>query len=364
MPQTVSLAKGTRLATRVPVTEPLDPKHREYRPGGPGPDEPNLLSRMRAEAGNPNVRPDATALTVPVPMRGIRATPVLHHLPRLADRVLLQSLYLRGYVSRRLPTSVGALHALEAKGTGKLPPIIVLHGLSAAGQYYENLMRRMRPHVRRVVAPDMPGHGMSELPVEGLDQGTLGAGLREALDQLLVEPAIVFGNSLGAAAAVRYASERPERVLGLFLAAPGGAPMEQAELERFVDAFMLADHGKALAFVDRLFHRPPAWRHLLAWGVRQQFGREGIEQLLRSMRPGDLLRAEELARLTMPVTVLWGDADRILHDDHRRFFEAHLPPHAEVHRLREYGHVPHMSHPDSLATLLLEFTRRVAAPKT
>lgn len=289
---------------------------------------------------------------------------MLQHLPRLADRVLLRSLYLRGYVSRRIVTSVGALHALEARGEGDLPPVIVLHGLSAAGQYYENVMRRMRPHVRRVVAPDMPGHGMSDLPVEGLDHGTLGVGLREALDQLLVEPAVVFGNSLGAAAAVRYASERPERVLGLFLAAPGGAPMPEADLERFVDAFMLDCHEKALEFVDRLFHRPPAWRHLLAWGVRQQFGREGIEELLRSVRPADLLRPDELARLTMPVTVLWGDADRILHEDHRRFFEAHLPPHAEVHRLREYGHVPHMSHPDSLATLLLDFTRKVAAAST
>jgi pimeloyl-ACP methyl ester carboxylesterase len=288
---------------------------------------------------------------------------VLHHLPRLADRVLLQSLYLRGYASRWLRTSVGALHVLEAKGYGTLPPLILLHGLSAAGQYYENLMRRLRPHVRRVVAPDLPGHGLSELPAEGLHEGTLGEGLREALDQILVEPAIVFGNSLGAAAAVRYASERPDRVLGLFLAAPGGAPMDEEQLQRFIDAFMLDCHEKALEFVDRLFHRPPAWRHLLAWGVRQQFGREGIEELLRSMRPGHLLRADELARLSMPVTVLWGEADRILDDQHRVFFERHLPPHAEVHRLRECGHVPHICHPDSLATLLLEFTRKVAASR-
>jgi pimeloyl-ACP methyl ester carboxylesterase len=295
-------------------------------------------------------------------MRGMRPTPVLQHLPRIADRFLLRSLYLRGYVSRRLPTSVGTLHALEAKGTGTLPPVLVLHGLSAAGQYYENLMRRVRPHVRRVVAPDMPGHGDSELPPEGLDHDTLGIGLREGLDQILTEPAVVFGNSLGAAAAVRYASERPDRVLGLLLAAPGGAPMEQEELEEFVDGFMLGDHGKALEFVDRLFHRPPMLRHLLAWGVRQQFGRTGIEDLLRSVTPQHLLRPEELEGLTMPVLVLWGEADRVLRPTHRSFFERHLPAHAEIHGLREYGHVPHMSHPDSLAKHLLDFTRRVAGP--
>ncbi len=318
-----------------------------------------------ARKAAPERDPVHTDLAVaPAPIRigargRIRATPVLQHLPRLADRVLLQSLYLRGYSSRRLRTSVGSMHALECEGRGSLPPVVILHGLSAAGQYYENLMRRVRPHVRRVIAPDMPGHGESEMPVEGLDHHTLGAGLREGLDQLLTEPAIVFGNSLGAAAAVRYASEKPDRVLGLFLAAPGGAAMADEELDEFIDAFMLDCHDKALEFVDRLFHRPPTFRHLLAWGVRQQFGREGIEQLLRSVTTADLLRPDELASLRMPVKVLWGEADRILRPGDRRFFEQHLPPHAEVHALREYGHVPHMSHPDSLAKLLLDFTREV-----
>lgn len=267
---------------------------------------------------------------------------------------------MRGYSSRRLHTSVGTLHVLDAKGGGELPPVVILHGLSAAGQYYENLMRRVRPHVSRVIAPDMPGHGYSELPREGLNHDTLGAGLREGLDQVLSQPAVVFGNSLGAAAAVRYAAERPSRVLGLMLAAPGGAPMEEDELQNFVQNFMLHDHEMALDFVDKLFHRPHPLRHLLAWGIRQQFGRTGIEDLLRSIRPEDLLSPQELESLSMPVQVLWGEADRVLRPEHRRFFEEHMPPHAEIHRLAEYGHVPHMSHPNGLAARLLDFVRRVS----
>ena len=267
---------------------------------------------------------------------------------------------VQGYKSRKVETSVGRLHAIEARGGGTLPPVVVLHGLSASGQYYESLLRRIRPHVRRVIAPDMPGHGYSDLPPQGLNHDTLGAGLREGLDQLLHEPAIVFGNSLGGVAAVRYAAERPDKVLGLLLAAPGGAPMQERELNEFVEGFMLRDHGKALEFVDKLFHRPHPMRHILAWGVRQQFGRHGIEDLLRSLHPGDLLRPDELEKLTMPVFVLWGESDRVLLPEHRRFFEEHLPPHAEVHRIEEYGHVPHMSHPDCLAERLLEFTRKVA----
>jgi len=285
---------------------------------------------------------------------------VLSHLPHIADRFLLQGLKLRGYRSRKVRTSVGVLHALEAEGRGGLPPVVVLHGLSAAGQYYENLMTRMRPHVRRVIAPDMPGHGYSELPSAGLNHDTLGAGLLEGLDQLLTEPAIVFGNSMGGIAAVRFAAERPERVLGLMLAAPGGAPMDSDEIAEFIQAFELSNHGKALDFVDKLFHRPHPMRHLIAWGVRQQFGREGVDDLLQSITPADLLTPSELEQLAMPIFVLWGEADGVLWPAHREFFERHLPSHAEVHRIEEYGHVPHMSHPDCLSARLLEFTRRVS----
>lgn len=285
---------------------------------------------------------------------------MLCHLPDLADQLHLASLKARGYLCGHVSTSVGEVHVLSAPGRGKLPPVLVLHGLSAAGQYYESLMRRLRPHVRRVIAVDLPGHGRSDLPPGGLNHPAMAAGLSEALSQVLDEPVLIFGNSLGAAAAVRYAAAEPDHVLGLVLAAPGGAPMDQEELDAFIEGFELRDHSRALDFVDRLFHRPHPVRHLLAWSVRRQFERTGVEALLRTTTPEDLLRAEELEQLTMPVLVLWGEADRVLSDAHRQFFEAHLPKHAQVHRLSEYGHVPHMSHPDCLARRVRHFLIGIA----
>ena len=96
---------------------------------------------------------------------------------------------------------------------------------------------------------------------------------------------------------------------------------------------------------DRSFHE---WPEVLA----------NYAQCLAQLAPR--LRPEELEQLRMPVFVVWGEADRILRPEHRKFFEEHLPPHAEVHRIEEYGHAPHMSHPDCLAQRLIEFTRAVA----
>jgi pimeloyl-ACP methyl ester carboxylesterase len=285
---------------------------------------------------------------------------MLHHLPPIAERLMLRMLHLKGYRSTFIRTSVGRIHVLDARGRGSLPPVLVLHGLSAAGQHYENLLSLLRPHVRRVIAVDMPGHGESELPTQGMSQRAVAAGLKEGLDAALDEPAVIFGNSLGGAAAVRYAAEHPEKVLGLVLAAPGGAPMKSEELEEFVGHFILDNHTKALDFVDKLFHRPHRFRHLLAWGVRHQFRRPGVAQLLSGLETADLLRPEELEKLTMPTLVLWGERDRVLRPAHREFFEAHLPAGAVVERLARYGHVPHMENPRGLAARILAHVRKSA----
>ncbi len=283
---------------------------------------------------------------------------MLHHLPPIAERLMLRMLHLKGYRSTFIRTSVGRIHVLDARGEGSLPPVLVLHGLSAAGQHYENLLSLLRPHVCRVIAVDMPGHGKSELPMEGMSQATVARGLEEGLDRVLDEPAVIFGNSLGGAAAVRYAASHPDKVLGLVLAAPGGAPMESEELEEFVGHFILDNHAKALDFVDKLFHRPHRFRHLLAWGVRHQFRRPGVAQLLCGLSSTDLLKPEELERLTMPTLVLWGERDRVLRPAHREFFEMHLPEGAVVERLATYGHVPHMDDPKGLAARIVAHIRR------
>src|SRR5262249_49956199 len=74
-------------------------------------------------------------------------------------RATLQATFFR---SRRIRTSVGRMHVMEAQGHGHLPPLVLLHGLSSTGVHYLPLVGHVRPHVRRLFLPDLPGHGFSE----------------------------------------------------------------------------------------------------------------------------------------------------------------------------------------------------------
>jgi pimeloyl-ACP methyl ester carboxylesterase len=286
---------------------------------------------------------------------------VPHRLTQLSDRLLVGQLNLRGFESRRIQTSAGRLHVLDARGRGSLPPLLVLHGFSAAGHYYDGVLTRMRRFARRVIAPDMLGHGFSEMPRGGLDEAGMRIALLEAVDRLVDEPVIVFGNSMGGAAALRLAVERPDKVRGLFLVAPGGAPMQADELRAFVDRFRLRNHDEALDFVDRLFHKPHPMRQVLAWGTRHQFARPGLRDLIERIVPDDLLCERELGTLTMPIHVVWGAADRVLHASHLDFYRRCLPAHAKLEIVDHYGHVPHMDHPEELHTRLLAFAKDVHA---
>jgi pimeloyl-ACP methyl ester carboxylesterase len=274
------------------------------------------------------------------------------------ERLLRRVLNAQGLRSRWLPTSVGRMHVLDGPGRGELPPIVLLHGFSANAISYLGLLRRLHPFARRLIVPDSPGHGFSELPPEGLTRDAMLTGLFEVLDRVIDEPAIVLGTSMGAFGAIRYAAARPHKVRGLVLVCPGGAPMSADALRRFTDTFRVPRHADALQFVDRMLaSSPPGVRHVLAHAIRSRFSTPRLQGLLDSLSPDDLLRPAELAALCMPTLMLWGRQEMILPPDHLDFFRRHLPQHAQVEIWDRFGHCGYLEQPGAVSRRVLKFAR-------
>lgn len=279
------------------------------------------------------------------------------------DHVQRGILRLRGFRSRHVRTSVGAVHVLEADGRGDGPPVVVQHGISAAGAHFWSVLPRLLPHTRRVVVPDMPGHGFSDVPEGGLTADSLTTGLTEALDALIDEPVVFYGNSLGGIAAIRFAGRRPEKVRALLLNSPGGAPMAGDALAAFVANFRMRSHADAVAFVDKIHARPPWYRRLIANGVRGRFERPAMSAFLDHIQPEHLLDPAEVAALSMPVMLLWGRNDTLMPREHLEFFRAHLPGHAVVEEPDGFGHCPYLDTPGRLTEAIVRFTREHARPR-
>ncbi len=278
---------------------------------------------------------------------------------RLAEHALLLGLRLRGFRSRWIDTAAGRLHVLEAEGAGELPPLVLMHGLSAAGVHFRPILKSLLGRHERVVIPDLPGHGFSDVP-DTMSTDLLYRSMLVVLDTVVTAPSILVGNSLGGVGSVRYALLRPERVRGLLLLAPGGASMPPEELEIFLGTFALDSHRDALDFVDRLFPVKQAGRHVLAWGARRTFARGAIRDLIAGIGTEDLLSPSELARLQVPTLVLWGGGDGVLSMDQLDYWREHLPASARCEVDEAFGHCAFLDRPGLVARRILAFAEDLA----
>ena len=278
----------------------------------------------------------------------------------VVESIALWSLRRQGFISQHVPTKQGRVHLMSAPGGGALPPIVLMHGLGARGAQYQRLVRCLRPHTRRLILPDAPGHGLSDTPPEP-SVSALAEGLNEALAATLDEPAVVFGNSMGGFLAIRFASRHPERVLGLMVNSPSGAPVPEERRAVLKRRFSPEGHAEALELVSRVFTSRGPQLHLLALLARAQLSRPWVRRLVWGVGEHDELSVEELGRLPSASLVLWGEQERALLEEQRDFFENHLPPGARLERPIEYGHSPHLERPAELSERILRFARGLRA---
>ena len=94
---------------------------------------------------------------------------------------------------------------------GDGPPVVLLHG---PGEHATKWLRVI-PHLvtsHRVVAPDLPGHGISEVTDGPPDADRVLAWLGELIEQTCPTPPVLVGQILGGAIAARFASVHGDRL--------------------------------------------------------------------------------------------------------------------------------------------------------
>ena len=113
----------------------------------------------------------------------------------------------------------GPVHYVEHDGPADAPPLVCVHGLNGSHANWHDL-GPLLARTRRVLALDLAGHGRT--PRAGRSASV--AGNRELLgrflDEVVGEPAVLVGNSMGAAIAMLQAAAAPPSVTGLVLLGP------------------------------------------------------------------------------------------------------------------------------------------------
>jgi pimeloyl-ACP methyl ester carboxylesterase len=219
-------------------------------------------------------------------------------------------------------------HRLQLDGTsvaywtsGDGMPLVCLHAVGHSSEDFAALPERM-PGPLRWIALDWPGHGASgrdRVPASAARYAEI---LARFLGAAEIEAPVLLGNSIGGAAAVRFAAAHPAAARGLILANPGGlAPVDAAARAfcRVLAAFFRAGARRARWFPAAfdLYYRtvlqaPPARarrRRIVASAYEvapvlaeawESFGRADAD-----VRP-------LLPHISCPVLFTWATGDRVV----------------------------------------------------
>lgn len=251
-----------------------------------------------------------------------------------------------------IPTFLGRVHGFELQGHGSLPPVVLLHGLGSCGADFAPMFRRLARHHRRVIAIDLPGHGESDAPSTDRSLRSVATAVAEAMGELVQEPCILVGNSLGGAIASLLAHLVPSAVTGLCLVSPAGAAMSRAEWSRLQANLDIEAPTRAVSFIRRTLPTLGREAFVYALGVRYRFQKPGLRAVLPMLHTGDHLQPHELDGLSMPVTLVWGQQEKLLPLSGLEYFRRHLPPHAVILSPPHFGHVPFIEHTDEIESII------------
>ncbi len=124
------------------------------------------------------------------------------------------------------------LHYLDWGGSG--PAIVFLSGMGCSVHIFDEFAPRFADRFH-VLAVDRRGHGDSDYPETGYDEGTLAKDLRQFLDAINVEKVILVGHSMAYIELCHFSALYPERVSKLvFLDAAyyNSSPETKAVMEK------------------------------------------------------------------------------------------------------------------------------------
>ena len=275
-----------------------------------------------------------------------------------AERLARFGMNLSGMKSRWVELGAMRVHVYDGAGTGDLPAVVMIHGLGSAGIAFAGVIARLRPHVKRVIVPELPGHGMSTHPGDRpvtpeLVLETVSA----ALEKVVTEPVIVVGNSLGGAVAIDYAKRHPDQVRALILVSPAGARLRDEEWKELVQAFEVTGAREARRFLGRIYDRPPWLLALLAHEFPDLLKRRAVRDILATSTQDHSVTPDDLAALRMPVLLLWGRSERLLPAEALAYFREHLPKTAVIEEPHGFAHSPQLEHPRRVADRIVAFAR-------
>jgi pimeloyl-ACP methyl ester carboxylesterase len=258
-----------------------------------------------------------------------------------------------------VPTSFGDTN-VTVSGPPDGPPVVLLHALFAtAMSWYRNVEAISQTH--RTYCVDVIGEANMSRPIKPCNSLDDFLGwFTEVIDGLAIDTLYLAGNSYGGFTAAYYAMKLPDRVQKLVLIGPASTIHGMGPFYRrmFIPKglYLMAPW---MPGADRVMRSAVEWMHAgltpdqLWEPLFQDTMRHGV--LINRVMPRVYTR-EEMAQITAPVLLVFGDRE-VIYGDLIDAISAgkELIPGAEVAVIPDAHHIAALANPEAFNDRVLEF---------
>lgn len=241
---------------------------------------------------------------------------------------------------------------LRDEGPRDAPVIMLLHGSNSDLHTWQPWVEDLR-QTYRVIRYDQIGHGLTGPARDGgYAPDAFAADVGAVADALGIGRFVLAGNSMGGSVAARFAMAHPERLLGLVLIDPGGAPIERKgggnlafRIAAMPGINRLAGEITPRALVERSLSQSVSNQAIVTpeavdryWELARYPGNRDA-MLDRFTQPRKAFTPAQVRAIRVPTLVMWGQEDTLIPYAAAGWYMAHLPD-ATLASYPGVGHLP------------------------
>lgn len=264
------------------------------------------------------------------------------------------------------------IHYVRAGENNGKPPLLLVHGFGASTDHWRKNITELQRDFS-VWAIDMLGFGRSP-KADTVYSGNLWRDqIHDFISQVVGEPVILAGNSLGGYASLCVAAQRPESARGLILLNSAGPFSQQEKKKRTViqkamrkilfsplSTLLIFQYTKRRSTIrktlEKVYVNQDAVTERLIEEIRRPSDDPGAAKVFAAVfnTPEGAKVDQLLEQLSCPLMMIWGEKDPWINARERgEKFKQHYPNLVE-HYL-ESGHCPHDDTPAEVNDLIRDW---------
>ncbi|MGB7441087.1 MAG: alpha/beta fold hydrolase [Coleofasciculaceae cyanobacterium] len=253
------------------------------------------------------------------------------------------------------------------------PPLLLVHGFGASTDHWRKNIAELSQDFS-VWAIDLLGFGRSAKPDWQYGGDLWRDQLHDFITEVIGQPVVLAGNSLGGYSALCVAAQRPTSAAGLVLLNSAGpftdtkVPPQPSPLQKFIRSTLLQPWASFLLFqyvrrrstirktLKKVYLDQSAITDQLVEEIYRPSCDAGAHKVFASVFKSpqgekvDVL----LQQITCPLLLLWGEADPWMNAKQRGARFRQYYPQLKEHYLQA-GHCPHDEVPEQVNSLLREW---------